>query len=321
MQSPPMKLLLTGASGFVAPFVAQAVRAAYGDGVEIVGVAQQAGRHPEMGAIHAMDLADGDAVTALFAAHRPTHVIHLGGISAPAAAEADFEQAWNVNVLGTLRVARALRDTAKDGVFVFVGSAQIYGDGQGVDGPLTEAAPLAPGGEYALTKAAADIAMESLARRGLKVVRFRPFNHTGPGQTEDFVVPRFAAQIARIEAGTQAPVMRVGNLEARRDFLDVRDVARAYALALVRADALAPGAVFNLASGRAESIRWILEHLIAMARTDVAVEVDPALWRANDAPLLVGDAGRAADLLGWRPEISLEDTLGAVLAHCRSVVR
>jgi GDP-4-dehydro-6-deoxy-D-mannose reductase len=309
-----MRLLLTGASGFVAPHVARAARARFGDDIEIIGAALADGAHADIGAIHGMDLGDTGAVQNVFAACRPTHVIHLGGVSAPPAVEADPELAWNVNVLGALRCARALFAGSPEGVFVFAGSAQVYGDAQGVDGALTEDAPLAPLGEYAATKAAADVALGALSRRGLNVVRFRPFNHTGPGQTEDFVVARFAGQIARIEAGLQAPVLRVGNLEARRDFLDVRDVADAYVAALAQP---AAGGVFNLASGRAESIGWILRHLVGLARMPVTVETDPALWRANDARLLIGDAARARAVLDWRPTRTLEQTLADVLEHAR----
>lgn len=311
-----MRLLLTGAKGFVAPHVAGAARARFGDGVEIFGADLADGAHPDIGAIHGMDLTDPAAVQDFFARHRPTHVVHLGGVSAPPAVDADPELAWNVNLLGTLRCARALFALAPDGVFVFAGSAQVYGEAQGIEGALTEEAPLAPLGEYAATKAAADVALGALARRGLNVVRFRPFNHTGPGQSEDFVVARFAGQIARIEAGLQPPELRVGNLEARRDFLDVRDVADAYVAALAQP---VERGVFNLASGRAESIGWILRYLVGLAARPVTVESDPALWRANDAKLLIGDSSHARAALGWRPTRTLEQTLADVLAHARAM--
>jgi GDP-4-dehydro-6-deoxy-D-mannose reductase len=312
-----MRLLLTGASGFVAPHVARAARQRFGDSVSIIGAAISEATHPDIGELHALDIRKRDAVSTFFSKHKPTHVIHLAGISAPPAAEVDYEQAWDVNVLGALRCARALAATTVEGVFVFAGSAQVYGQAQGVNGPLTEDVPLVPASEYASTKAAADLALGALRSRGPKIVRFRPFNHTGPGQSEDFVVPRFAGQIARIEAGKQPPTLRVGNLEGRRDFVDVRDIANAYVTALV--EPVEPPAVFNLASGRAESIRWILDYLVGLARVPVNIEVDPALWRADEANLMIGDAARARADLGWRPALSLEQTLADVLEQCRAV--
>lgn len=309
--------MITGAGGFVAPFVARAVRAAAGADCTIIGAAQHEGEHPDIGPIAAMDLTDAAAVSDTFARSKPTHVIHLGGVSSPTAAEADPDRAWDVNVLGALRCARALHAVDPESVFVFAGSGLIYAAPNG-DAALTEADPIEPVGEYATTKAAADLALGALARRGLRIVRFRPFNHTGPGQTEDFVVPRFAAQVARIEAGQQEPIIKVGNLAARRDFLDVRDVARAYVLALTAP--WAPAAVFNLASGRAESIQWVLDFLVSMARRPVRVETDPARWRAVDAPIMRGDATAASAALGWRPERPLEATLTDVLEHWRAAV-
>jgi GDP-4-dehydro-6-deoxy-D-mannose reductase len=314
-----MRLLLTGATGFVAPYVADAARQQFGAGVTIFGAAQAAAEVDGIGAVVAMDLASTAQVDDVFTRLEPTHVIHLGGISAFQDAERDYETTWNVNVLGALRCARALERCASNGVFVFVGSAQVYARGA-AEAPLDEASPLAPIGEYAVTKAAADVAMGGIAHRGLKVVRFRPFNHTGPGQTEEFVAPRFAAQIARIEAGLQPPTIRVGNLRARRDFLDVRDVARAYVAGLARADDLESGVVFNLASGRLVQMRWILDYLVSLSRVQVAIEEDPALWRPNEASTLIGSAEKAAALLHWRPTIALETTLQDVLEHFRATV-
>lgn len=313
-----MRLLLTGATGFVAPYVARAVRAAAAQGdLTIAGAASEAGVHPDIGDIHALELADKSSVRAVFAKVRPTHVVHLGAVSAFAIAEKDPALAWSVNALGTLHCAQALQEITPGGRFVFASSAQVYA---AADKALGEDAPLAARSEYAASKIAAENALMGAARRGLRVVTFRPFNHTGPGQSETFVVPRFAAQIARIETGGAETKMRVGNLTARRDFLDVRDVARAYALAL-NADHLQAHEVFNLASGRSESIQWILDFLVSRASRPIGVETDQALWRPDDAATLHGDASRAQALLGWRPQITLEQTLQDVLDHCRSEAR
>jgi GDP-4-dehydro-6-deoxy-D-mannose reductase len=156
-----------------------------------------------------------------------------------------------------------------------------------------------------------------MALNGLRVIRFRPFNHTGPGQTDQFVVPAFASQIARIEAGLQSPVLRVGNLDAQRDFLDVRDVVDAYVLAVEKSDDLPTGTILNIASGRPRRIRELLDHLLSLSRRDITVEADPARQRPNDTPVFAGDASRARRMLGWAPRRDIQDTLLEILNACR----
>jgi GDP-4-dehydro-6-deoxy-D-mannose reductase len=187
-----------------------------------------------------LDITDADAVVTKISRSRPMHVVHLAGIAAIPEVSANVLRAWTPHLFGTLNLARAILKHAPDRVLIFAGSEQVYGDTAKSGLPLDETAQLAPVNEYATSKAVADLALGAFAKQGLRVVRFRPFNHTAPGQTEDFVVPSFAAQIARIEAGRQPPVIRVGNLEAQRDFLDVRDVAATYALAVRQSSRRAP---------------------------------------------------------------------------------
>ena len=182
---------------------------------------------------------------------------------------------------------------------------------------LDENALLAPNDEYSATKAATDLALGALVGSGLKCIGLRPFNHTGPGQSEAFVVPAFAVQIARIEAQLAPPVISVGNLDAQRDFLDVRDVASAYTLVVKDLERLESGTVLNIASGIPRRISEILEGLIARSRVQITVEHDPMRQRSGDLPIIVGDAGRARRLLDWKPEHSFEDMLTAVLNDCR----
>ena len=184
----------------------------------------------------------------------------------------------------------------------------------------TKSAPLAPADTYAATKAAADLAIGALAVQGLHAVRFRPFNHTGPGQSEDFVVAAFAAQLARIEAGQQPPVVRVGRLDPARDFLDVRDVVAAYVACLARPERLPPGTILNLASGHCRPIRAVLEDLIALAGLRPRIEEDAARLRPTEIPAARGSAAAAASLLGWQPSIPWERTLRDVLDYWRAEV-
>jgi len=177
---------------------------------------------------------------------------------------------------------------------------------------------------YAATKAAADLALGALAAEaGLRVIRLRPFNHTGPGQSADFVVPAFARQIARIAAGRQSPVLRVGALDPRRDFLDVRDVCAAYAACLRLDQAgtpIAPGTVLNLAGQTPRRIGDILADLLARAGVAARIETQADLLRPSDIPLAVGNAARARALLAWAPAVPWEQTLDDVLSDWRERV-
>ncbi len=237
--------------------------------------------------------------------------------SPPSAPLRDYGIAWRVNLLGTLALAEALR--RQDALLVYPSSAEIYGASFRPGRPLDETAAPAPQNTYAATKAAADLALGAMAADGLRVVRLRPFNHTGPGQTEAFVVPAFAAQAARIAAGLQPPVLNVGNLDARRDFHDDRDVCAAYAAALA-AD-LAPGTILNLASGTPRRIGDVLAHLLRLAGVAPRIEPDPARMRPSDIPTAAGDAAAARAKLGWAPAIAWETTLRDVLADWSDRVR
>jgi GDP-4-dehydro-6-deoxy-D-mannose reductase len=194
----------------------------------------------------------------------------------------------------------------------------VYGDSAKAGRLLDENTVLAPIDEYSASKAAADLAVGALVRQGLKCIRLRPFNHTGPGQTEDFVIPAFSMQIARIEAGMVPPIIRIGNLDAQRDFLDVRDVASAYALVVKRTERLQSGTVMNIASGVPRSISDILHELMSKSRVAIAIEHDATRMRANDLPILVGDASRARGLLDWDPQHPFDEMLAAILNDARA---
>lgn len=334
----PETALVTGASGFVGPYVVAALEAR---GLHVVGLAGPGGP-PEAGphnlppaiapAWRTLDLADRAAVEALIAEVKPTQVYHLAALSSVAASFQDPTPTYQTNVMGTLHLLDALRRHAPGARALVVSSAEVYGSpyrgpaaeaavnalgtGEFLTNPLPETTPLAPASPYAASKAAAEmIAIQHHRAYGLHVVRARSFNHTGPGQTARFAVSAFARQIARIEVARQAPVLGVGNLAARRDFLDVRDVARAY-LALVQLGAA--GEVYNVCSGRAVALQALLDGLLALARVGIDVERDPALDRPVDVPELRGDPSRLQAATGWRPEIPLTQTLADVLAYWRA---
>jgi GDP-4-dehydro-6-deoxy-D-mannose reductase len=201
---------------------------------------------------------------------------------------------------------------------LFVSSSEAYGTSFSSGHPLDERAPLAPLNVYAETKAAADLFLGGMAAQGLNVVRLRPFNHTGPGQSPQFVVAGFARQIARIEAGLQLPTIEVGNLETWRDFLDVRDVCAAYVACIARRDTLTPGILLNLASGQARRVGDVLTDLAAIAGVDLDIQVDTARLRPVEIAIACGDATRARELLEWVPMIPWEQTLCDILEDFRA---
>jgi GDP-4-dehydro-6-deoxy-D-mannose reductase len=297
------RILVTGAGGFVGQHLLPAV----GD------------RLPEATVIpSSFDITDPAAIQAGIADIKPDALIHLAAIAAPTQARQDPDAAWRVNVGGTLNLARAVMEQAPGCLLVFASSADAYGASFRRGTPLDETAPLAPLNTYGATKAAADLALGAMAAEGLRCVRVRPFNHTGPGQTDAFVVPAFARQVMAIAAGRQETVLHVGALDPRRDFLDVRDVCAGYAAILAAADRLDPGLILNLASGQPRRIGDILEALLQAAGVQAEIRTDAARLRPTDIPVAAGDASLAHRLLGWAPRIPWERTLADVLADWRA---
>lgn len=299
----PRRVLITGASGFVGRHL----------------VAALTRDHPDCDAIAApFDVRDAAAVREAVKAASPDACVHLAGITTLGQARADPDLAWQVNLHGTLNLARAVLADAPACRFLFVSTSEVYGASFRGGIPVTELTPLAPMNTYAASKAAADLAIGAMVTEGLRAIRVRPFNHTGPGQTEAFAVPAFARQIARIKAGLQPASMRVGALDPARDFLDVRDVCAAYAACLTQPDSvLPPGTILNLASGTPRRIGDILQAMVRLAGIEVAVESDAGLLRPSDIPLACGDSSQAHRLLGWAPRIAWEQTLTEVLADWR----
>jgi len=223
---PPRRILVTGAGGFVGRHLLPALRAAFPD----------AELHTAP-----FEITDATAIDEAIHSAQPDALVHLAAVAAISAARLDPGHAWQVNLTGTLNIARALLHRAPDCTLLFVSSADIYGASFRAGVLLNEAALPASFNAYAATKAAADLALGAMAAEGLRVIRMRPFNHTGPGQAPAFVVAAFAEQVARVAAGHQALILRVGALDAMRDFLDVRDVCSAYAACLARSDTLLGG--------------------------------------------------------------------------------
>ena len=292
-----MRVVVTGATGFVGGHLLAALRAA---GHEPVALG---GPHDPPPAI-AVDLLDSAAVRDVVAGAAPDAIVHLAGQAFVPLSVVDPLGTLAVNATGTahaLEAARAVRARV-----LVVSSAEVYGIQRPERMPLDETAVLRPGNAYAASKVAAETYALAWHRSyGLDVVVARPFNHIGPGQDERFVVASFARQLADI-AGGAPPLLRVGNLEAQRDFLDVRDVAAAYVLLLANGRA---GEVYNICSGRPVAIREVLRQLITIARVPVEIRDDPERMRSSDLPILSGDATKLRAETGWEPQYSLAASL------------
>jgi GDP-4-dehydro-6-deoxy-D-mannose reductase len=243
---------------------------------------------------------------------RPAGVVHLAGFPYVAESWSNTSDPLALNVLATHYLFDALRESSPGCRVIVAGSAMLYAPSAK---PHTEDDAVAPGSPYGLSK----LAQEQLTVRagredGLSTIATRSFNHTGPRQKPAFVAPSMARQIALIERGAVEPVIRVGNLDARRDFTDVRDVVRAYAALLEQGTA---GSIYNVASGVGRSVRSLLDGLIARAHVKVTVETDPARMRPHDVPDVVGDATKLTKATGWAPAIPFEQTLDDLLGYWR----
>ena len=326
----PLRLLVTGASGFVGRHLLPVLRRSFPRATLIATLRPSDNAGPEGIGLDAdetvaFDLLQPDAMAPMLRTVRPDGLVHLAAKASVSASFADPMASWRANLLGTLALGEAVLDEAPGCRLVLASSAEVYGLSFRTPAPLDEGAPMRPANPYAASKAACDLAIGEMALRGLDAVRLRAFNHTGPGQSEDFVVASFARQIARVEQGLQAPELRVGALDRWRDFLDVRDVCIAYAAALRgpagEAAASEPGLVLNLASGASRRIGDILDGLLSLSTARPQVEVEPARLRPTDLEYVAGDATRAHEMLGWVPATPWDTTLNDVLEDWRRRVR
>ena len=292
-----MRALVTGGHGFVGRWLC----------------AHLADNGDEVIAPHAddLDVTDLPAVRKFVEEARPEAVYHLAGVASVADSWKHPETALEVNAGGTLAVLEAVRALDAPARVLLVSSAEVYGAVGPEAQPITEDAPLRPVSPYAASKVAAEfLGVQAFLGNGVPVVRARPFNHVGPGQSPGFVVAALARRIAEA-ARNGDTTLAVGNLTPRRDFTDVRDVVRAYRLLVLHGE---PGEAYNVCSGRDVMVAELVDRLMAQAGVSLTLHADPDLVRPVDIPVLRGDASRLQGLTGWRPEIPIDRTLADVLA-------
>jgi GDP-4-dehydro-6-deoxy-D-mannose reductase len=320
-----VRYFITGIGGFAGAYLAEHLLAA---GHEVGGSVRERRAYPRLAKLAArypgfsvdvlavVDVAEPDVLVGPLTAFRPDGVFHLAGIAFVPRAAADPTRALAVNALGTRQVLAAVHAAAPAGRVVLVGSGDVYGASALAGEPIAESSPLQPVSIYGVSKAAADMAAFQLGwETGLAVIRARAFNHTGPGQSADFVCSDFARQVARIERRAAPPVLRVGNLGSARDFSDVRDIVGGYATLMERGT---PGEAYNLCAGEAVTIATIVDHLCAEVRVPLEVVEESGRVRRREIGRVVGDPTRAR-ALGWRPAIAFRQTLRDLLDYWREV--
>ncbi len=319
-----MRALITGITGFAGSHLAEYILANHPD-TEVYGIMRWRSRTENIQEIEERiqliecDLRDATSVKALLGRVRPDKVFHL-------AAQSYVPSSWNApaeslttNVLGQLNIFEAIRELEIEPSIQVACSSEEYGLVHEDELPIKEANPLRPLSPYAVSKIGQDyLGYQYHKSFGLKVVRTRAFNHDGPRRGEVFVSSNFAKQLIEVEKGKKPAVLHVGNLEARRDFTDVRDVVRGYWLATERCE---EGEVYNVCSGKAYSIQEVLDRLIELSGVQVKVETDPSRLRPSDVPVLLGDYTKFKKATGWEPEIPYDKTLADMLEYWRETVR
>jgi GDP-4-dehydro-6-deoxy-D-mannose reductase len=259
-----------------------------------------------------IDLNDTEEVIEALRSWQPTEIYHLAGYADAGRSLFEPELAWRANLQATQSLYDAVLDWGGRPRVLYVGSGLVYGEVTGA--PLTEVSEFKPRSPYAASKAAADLLSYQVhVCTGLEIVRARPFNHIGPGQSPSYAVPNFARQIAAIEVGRQKPLLQVGNLGTERDFTDVRDVVGAYHCLMKHA---LPGEPYHVASGVTVSVRSVLDRLLRQSSVPITVETDPRLLRSIDTSAIRVDNSKLRQF-GWRPRFDLEQTLGDTLEDWR----
>ena len=292
-----MKALITGAGGFVGNHLAAHLHES-GDDVHLTDRSSDG-----------LDITDAPSLLELLRRVRPEVVYHLAGASDVGGSWSTPQATFRANAEGTLNVLSAAAEAGVERVLA-VSSADVYGKVGTGDLPITEDLPMRPVSPYAASKASADhVALQANLGYGQHVVRARPFNHLGPGQSDRFVAPALAGRIAANERSGESKV-KVGNLSPQRDFTDVRDVVCAYRLLVERGRA---GEVYNVCSGRAIAVQTLADQFIEMATVPMELVIDPELERPVDIPVLLGDSTRIRTDTGWEPRIPLEVTLRDLL--------
>lgn len=315
-------VLITGVSGFAGSFLASFLLKSSEDkvfGTYLSGNGQKNIEDiKDKIELRRVDLMEKDQVDNLIAEVKPTNVYHLAALASPAESFKDPSKTFHTNISGQINLLESLKNNGlQDTRVLIISSAEVYGIVSNENLPIDEETPFNPVSPYAVSKIAQDyLGLQYNLAYGINVVRARPFNHIGPRQGPNYAVSSFAKQIADIEKGINEPVMKVGNLETKRDLTDVRDIVRAYFLLSQKAK---PGDVYNIGSGKSVKIGDVLEMLLGMSEKEIKIETDESRFMPVDIPDNRCDITKLTQDTGWSPEISLETSLRDVLDYWRNI--
>lgn len=309
------KALIIGAAGFVGSYLIDHIQRDCRWSIVVTKMPQERIEKPGI-EVRDLNILERDSIARLLREVRPDYILHLAAQSSVSVSWKNPGLTVDVNVKGCVNVLDAVRELDYTPRVLLIGSGEEYGHVRPEEVPIKEGTVLRPGNIYAATKACQNMIGSIYAQAyQMDIMMVRAFNHVGPNQAPLFVVADFCRQVAEIEKGLREPVMRVGNLSARRDFSDVRDVVRAYTLLLEHGMA---GESYNVGSGKAVEIRKILDMILSQAKVPVSVEVDPNKLRPVDVPLIEADITKLADCTGWERRIPLEQTISETLDYWRT---
>jgi GDP-4-dehydro-6-deoxy-D-mannose reductase len=313
-----VRVLITGVTGFVGSHLAEYVT---GLGHEVAGTMRWRSQQQNLSDVrdrvqlYEADLRDSTATRKVIADFQPDRIFHLAAQSFVHASWSAPAETLSTNVMCQVHLLEALRETGLGARVLIAGSSEEYGEVHEDELPIKETNPLRPLSPYAVSKVAQDLlAYQYFKSYGMWLIRTRAFNHEGPRRGEVFVISSFAKQIALAELGKAEPYLNVGNLEARRDFTDVRDVIQAYWLTLEKCE---PGEVYNIGSGTTWRIADVAEMLIQLAKVPIEIRQDPTRMRPSDVPVLQADTSKFRAATGWEPQVSFETTLRDTLEYWR----
>lgn len=310
------KALVTGINGFAGTHLNNLLLQ---KGYEIFGIVKPAKDLQLDDHFFAVDIQDFEGIKKVIADTTPDHIYHLAALTSPARSFQNPSETVTTNISGQLNILEAVKQLGLlETKVLVVSSAEIYGAASEHDLPLKESAPIKPLSPYAVSKVAQDfLGYQYKQAHDVKSIIVRPFNNIGPHQAPIFVIPAFAKQIAEIEKGVKEPVLKVGNLESRRDFTDVRDVVRAYELLMQKGES---GEAYNIGSGKSYKISEILDMFLSLSDKKIVIEKDPALMRPGDIPELRCDYDKLHKATGWKPAIDIEKSLKDTLDYWRNII-
>jgi len=316
------KVLITGITGFVGKHLATHLLSQ--ESYEVVGTYRSQSSLETLGEIKdhislkQIDLNNAEEVEELITSEKPDFICHLAAQASPSKSFADPMATFTNNIAAEFSILEAVKKSDLRTRILIISTGDIYGIVRPADIPIDEETPLRPATPYAVSKIAQDyLSLQYTLAYKIDTVRLRPYNHIGPGQKEGYVVSDFAKQIAEIEKEKKEPVLSVGNLDAGRDFTDVRDIVKAYELALGKGES---GEVYNIGSGKSHKISDVLQTLLSFSTKKITVEVDQKKFRPIDVPEIVCDYEKFHKLTGWKPEIPFEKTLQDILDYWRKIV-